>query len=91
MSKFDYNDINKAYNLISSYLIKTPLVTSDYINKITGAKNVLFNIEAENTHNKYFSNSKNEKLLNHANDIDKASELWDFSAKLCDLPIKLEI
>ena len=57
----------------------------------SGAKNVLFNIEAENTHNKYFSNSKNEKLLNHANDIDKARELWDFSAKLCDLPIKLEI
>ena len=38
MSKFDFNEINKAYTLISSYLIKTPLVSSDYINKFTGAK-----------------------------------------------------
>ena len=38
MSKFDFNEINKAYTLISSYLIKTPLVSSDYINKVTGAK-----------------------------------------------------
>ncbi len=44
MSKIDYNDINKAYNLISSYLIKTPLVTNDHINKITGAK-VYFKLE----------------------------------------------
>lgn len=57
----------------------------------SGAKNILFNIEAENTHNKYFSNSKNEKLLSHANDIDKATELWNISSKLCNLPIKLEI
>jgi len=57
----------------------------------SGAKNVLFNIEAENTHNKYFSNSINEKLLSHANDIDKARKLWNISAKLCNLPIKLEI
>ena len=44
MSKFDYNNINQAYNLISSYLIKTPLVTSDYINKITCSK-IYFKLE----------------------------------------------
>ena len=44
MSKFDYNKINQAYDLISSYLIKTPLVTSDYINKMTGSK-IYFKLE----------------------------------------------
>ncbi|MQG19382.1 MAG: SDR family NAD(P)-dependent oxidoreductase [SAR202 cluster bacterium] len=57
----------------------------------SGAKNVLYNIKSENTHNMYFSNSKNEKLSNYANDINLANELWDISAKLCGLSTKLEI
>ena len=44
MTKFNYNDIDKAYNLINSYVIKTPLVTSDYINKIVDAK-IYFKLE----------------------------------------------
>ena len=44
MTNFNYKNINQAYNLISSNIIKTPLVTNDYINKLTKS-NVFFKLE----------------------------------------------
>ena len=35
MTKFDYKNIEKAYSLINSKVLKTQLVTNDYINKLT--------------------------------------------------------
>ena len=44
MTKFDYKNIEKAYSLINSKVLKTPLVTNDYINKLTES-NVYFKLE----------------------------------------------
>ena len=44
MSDFDYSRIDKAYERISSHILKTPLVTSEYINNILKA-NVYFKLE----------------------------------------------
>ena len=44
MSKFNYLDIEKAYEKIRRKLIKTPLITNDYINKILDS-NVYFKLE----------------------------------------------
>ena len=44
MTKFDFNNIEKAYSLISSNILKTPLVTNDYINKLTQG-NIYFKLE----------------------------------------------
>ena len=44
MTNFDYKKINEAYNRISSKVLKTPLVTSKYINDILNAK-VYFKLE----------------------------------------------
>ena len=44
MAKFDIKKIEEAYNLIKSKIVKTPLVTNDYINKITGG-NIFFKLE----------------------------------------------
>ena len=44
MAKFDYNNIIKAYNKINSDIVKTPLVTNEYINNLTGG-NVYFKLE----------------------------------------------
>ena len=44
MAKFDYNNIIKAYNKIHSDIVKTPLVTNEYINKLTGG-NIYFKLE----------------------------------------------
>ena len=43
MAKFDYNNIIKAYNKINSDIVKTPLVTNEYINNLTGG-NVYFKL-----------------------------------------------
>lgn len=44
MSDFDYKKINEAYKLISTQILKTPLVTSDYINHLLNAK-IYFKLE----------------------------------------------
>ena len=44
MSNFTYLNIEKAYQAIHQKLIKTPLVSNDYINKLLGAK-IYFKLE----------------------------------------------
>ncbi len=41
---FDYKNINKAYNLIKKTIIKTPLVSNDYINNLLDAE-IYFKLE----------------------------------------------
>ena len=44
MSDFNYKNIDKAYNRISSQVLLTPLITSEYINDLVNAK-VYFKLE----------------------------------------------
>ena len=44
MTIFNHSHIAQAYELINTYIIKTPLVSNDYINQITGG-NILFKLE----------------------------------------------
>ena len=44
MRDFNYNNIDKAYTRISSHVLKTPLVTSEYINNLLSTK-VYFKLE----------------------------------------------
>ena len=44
MTLFNHNNIDQAYELINTYIIKTPLVSNDYINQITGG-NIFFKLE----------------------------------------------
>ena len=44
MSDFDYNKIDEAYSRISSQVLRTPLITSEYINNLLNAK-VYFKLE----------------------------------------------
>lgn len=44
MSNFDYKNIDKAYNRISSQVLLTPLISSEYINNLVNAK-VYFKLE----------------------------------------------
>ena len=44
MSDFNYNRIDEAYERINSKVLRTPLVVSEYINNLLGAK-VYFKLE----------------------------------------------
>ena len=44
MAPFNHSNIDQAYEIINSRIIKTPLVSNDYINQITGG-NILFKLE----------------------------------------------
>ena len=44
MTLFNHTNIDQAYELINTYIIKTPLVSNDYINQITGG-NIFFKLE----------------------------------------------
>ena len=44
MAPFNHSNIDQAYELINTCIIKTPLVSNDYINQITGG-NILFKLE----------------------------------------------
>ena len=44
MANFKYNYIGQAFSVIKSKIVKTPLVTNDYINKLT-ENNVYFKLE----------------------------------------------
>ena len=44
MANFKYNYIEQAFSVIKSKIVKTPLVTNDYINKLT-ENNVYFKLE----------------------------------------------
>ena len=38
MTNFNFKTIDHAYDLISSQIVKTPMISNDYINQITGGK-----------------------------------------------------
>ena len=44
MTLFNHTNIDQAYELINTHIIKTPLVSNDYINQITGG-NIFFKLE----------------------------------------------
>ena len=44
MATFNFSNIDEAYELINTCIIKTPLVSNDYINQITGG-NIFFKLE----------------------------------------------
>ena len=44
MATFNFSNIDQAYDLINTSIIKTPLVSNDYINQITGG-NIFFKLE----------------------------------------------
>ena len=44
MSDFNYKNIDKAYNRISSQILLTPLITSEYINDLVNAKVYFINV-----------------------------------------------
>ena len=98
MAKFDIKKIEEAYNLIKSKIVKTPLVTNDYINKITGG-NIFFKLENfqltgsfkfRGAFNKIKKLSKDEKRKgiiayssgNHAQAVAYAAQLNKISSKI---------
>jgi len=44
MATFNFSNIDEAYDLINQCIIKTPLVSNDYINQLTGG-NIFFKLE----------------------------------------------
>ena len=44
MATFNFSNIDEAYDLINKFIIKTPLVSNDYINQLTGG-NIFFKLE----------------------------------------------
>ena len=44
MTTFNFSNIDQAYDLINTSIIKTPLVSNDYVNQITGG-NIFFKLE----------------------------------------------
>ena len=98
MSNFNYLNIEEAYEKIKQKLIKTPLVTNDYINKLLDSK-VYFKLENLQTTgsfklrgatNKISKLSKEEKSAglvayssgNHAQAVGFASLQENISAKI---------
>ncbi len=98
MSKFNYLNIQEAYENIKHKLIKTPLITNDYINKILNSK-VYFKLEnlqvtgsfkLRGATNKINKLSKKQKLAgvvayssgNHAQAVGYASMQENISAKI---------
>ena len=98
MSKFNYLNIEEAYENIKHKLIKTPLITNDYINKILNSK-VYFKLEnlqitgsfkLRGATNKINKLSKKQKLAgvvayssgNHAQAVGYASTQENISAKI---------
>ena len=98
MFKFNSNEIDKAHSLIHSYLVKTPLISNDYINHITGG-NVFFKLEnlqitgsfkfrgASHKLSKLTNSEKKNGILayssgNHAQAVAYASLQRNISAKI---------
>ena len=98
MSNFDYRRIDNACKQINSYVLKTPLITSEYINNLTNAK-VYFKLEnlqwtgsfklrgATNKIAQLNSNQKQKGVVayssgNHAQAVAYASKINKISAKI---------
>ena len=98
MSDFDYTRIDAAYKRISSQILRTPLVTSEYINNLVKAK-VYFKLEnlqwtgsfklrgAINKISQLDSNERKKGVVayssgNHAQAVAYATKLNGISAKI---------
>ena len=98
MSSFSYIKIEEAYQRINSQILKTPLISSDYINRITNAK-VYFKLEnlqwtgsfklrgALNKINQLDSSQKKNGVVayssgNHAQAVAYASMINKINAKI---------
>ena len=101
MSDFNYTSIDKAYKRISSNVLKTPLITSEYINNLLKAK-VYFKLEnlqwtgsfkLRGATNKIFQLNQDQKQRglvayssgNHAQAVAYASKIKDINAKIYDI------
>ena len=98
MSEFDFTKIDEAFNRISDYVLRTPLVTSEYINNLLEAK-VYFKLEnlqwtgsfkLRGATNKIFQLNSDQKQKgvvayssgNHAQAVAYASKINKISAKI---------
>ena len=98
MTIFDYKQIDKAYSRISSQVLKTPLITSEYINNLVQAK-VYFKLEnlqwtgsfklrgAINKISQLTLNQKKNGVVayssgNHAQAVAYASQINKINAKI---------
>ena len=98
MSDFDYKNINEAFKRIRSKILRTPLITSEYINDLLNAK-VYFKLEnlqwtgsfklrgAINKISQLSSNQKKRGVVayssgNHAQAVAYASKIYGINAKI---------
>ncbi len=78
MTIFNYKNIEKAYSLINSKILKTPLVTNDYINKLTGS-NIFFKLENLQTTGSFKFRGALNKIIN-LNDVNKKNGVIAYSS-----------
>lgn len=98
MTLFDYTQIDEAYKRISSQVLKTPLVTSEYINNLLQAK-VYFKLENLQWTGSFKIRGATNKIIqlnleqkqkgvvayssgNHAQAVAYASKIYGISAKI---------
>jgi threonine dehydratase len=98
MTSFDYTQIDEAYKNIENHILKTPLITSSYINELTNAK-VFFKLEnlqwtgsfklrgATNKINRIKFNHKKRGVVayssgNHAQAVAYAAKINNISSKI---------
>ena len=98
MTLFNHRNIDQAYELINTNIIKTPLVSNDYINQITGG-NILFKLENLQITGSFKFRGASHKILkltestkkngivayssgNHGQAVAYASKLNDINAKI---------
>ena len=98
MTLFNHSNIDQAYDLINTNIIKTPFVSNDYINQITGG-NILFKLENLQITGSFKFRGASHKILkltestkkngivayssgNHGQAVAYASKLNDINAKI---------
>ena len=98
MTLFNHTNIDQAYDLINTNIIKTPFVSNDYINQITGG-NILFKLENLQITGSFKFRGASHKILkltesakkngivayssgNHGQAVAYASQLNDINAKI---------
>ena len=65
---FSYLSIQEAYNLINKRIIKTPLVSNDYINNLLNAE-IYFKLENLQSTGSFKLRGATHKILKSLNDI----------------------
>ena len=67
---FDYKNIEQAYHLITKEIVKTPLVTNDYINKLLNAE-IYFKLENLQRTGSFKLRGATHKIIKSLNKIKK--------------------